>query len=657
MNNLVKELRLCVDEREVWELFQNEKISPDHDALFCDNPIILHNSHRIPSPLNLPINSYGLLIRSVAYLRFRGYLGHINYSGGTYNYISKFQTIWSDWLKEGVINHNGEINKITAEKLNTWLENQIKVNDAATIIDKVRRLTDWQSLMSLLPSVLTNDVLRNYNFPNLAELTKGVKEIQGERKHKEKYPLHLTFPIIQEAINYIENYTNDIMVLMELKTHLGAPEVNDSTRESRIMYFFRDTSHTFREPKLNKLQELCKIYTRTKYLEWKKNKTKAMPGEGPITIVNEAVRRWTGANLIILGLFTAGRSQEITLQPRNIVTPKTRYHEIDQGYRFSRIIWKTARNGKLLEMPIPPIAHTAYNNLCRFSELYDGKKTGELIIEEYNKSGKRTNLRMTYILKNFAIWVHGKGGPNFTSHELRHVIASLMTHLNDTNGLLMASKLLGHSSANMTQTYEIQLKNIIIKQMQYMADTSEEFRNTVEEYQAKESLSVLNNVLKPKMEVDENFYGSNKGIMQFSGDIVTNPQKWYEFYKEAILAGELFIIQGATCICAHSLKNPHQMSCQRGINLNDYTGILPQPSACTGSTCSNAIYTEQDAEALMLKQSKSIKDLAPKELQEMAKEWFYVVGDDLQTPDKKIIDEYIADQNRKNKLHNEVING
>lgn len=657
MNDLVKELRLCVDEREVWELLQNEKISPNHDALFSDNPIILPNSHRIPSPLKLPANSFGLIARSIAYLRFRGYLGHINYSGGSYNYISRFQTIWSDWLKEGVVNHNGKINKITAEKLDTWLENQIRINDAVTIIDKVRRLTDWQSLMSLLPAILTDDVLRNYPFPHLAELKERVKDAQGERKQKEKYPLHLMLPIIQESINYLENYTDDIMLLMEQKKHLGSPLVNDATRESRIMYFFRNTDHIFREPKLKKLQGLCKIYTRTKYLEWKKNKTKAMPGEGPITIVNEAVRRWTAANLIILGLFTAGRSQEITLQPRNVKTPKTRYHEIDQGYRFTRIIWKTARNGKLLEMPIPPVAHTAYANLSRFSELYDGKKTGELIIEEYNKSGRRTNLRMTYILKDFAVWVHGKDGPNFTSHELRHAIASLMTHLNDTNGLLMAAKLLGHSSTDMTKTYEVQLKNIVIKQMQYMADTSEEFRNTVAEYQAEESLCVLNEVLKPKMEAGERFYGSNKGLMQFSGDIVTNPQKWYEFYKEAIVAGEVFIIQGATCICAHSLKNPNQMSCQRGINLNDYTGILPQPSACAGSTCSNAIYTEQNAETLMLKQSQSVKDLAPKELQEMAKEWFYVVGDDLQTPDKKIIDEYIADQNRKNKLHSEVING
>lgn len=670
MNNIIDKLRLCVDEHEVWELLKDEKLHPEYDALFGDDPIMLPNHHRILCPANLPKNHFGLMARVVSYLRFRGFHGPINYGGGVLIRMQKYQTIWNDLLAlELVDSQEKDLSSIDNKALDRWLSEQTKSFGAASIHSKVTRLNEWQALSNKLPRFLTSGTIQNHIFPDFKELEDKVKNEQPDRQEgKEKYPLFLMLPILKEAINNLENYTDDIMLLMENQAHLNDTNIHSTSRMTRIKYFFRDTTYLFKEPRLMQYQELCKSFkasikkrwnadAQKLYKQWKEEENEMYDEKpGPRRLINDAVRRWIAANVIILGIFSGGRSQEIVLQPRNIRTPKTRYHELDKGFQFTRIIWKTEKNGKLLQNPMPPLGIKAYHNLSRFSELFDGKHSGELILEDFSKSGKRTRNRMYFLLQYFSVWVHGKDELRLQPHQLRHAIASLVTRLNERNGLMIAAKLLGHRSANMTMEYEAQLKNIIVNQMQYMADTSEKFKEAMQEYNADESLLVFNEKIKPNVAAGEKFYGNAKEFVEYTGEVVNNIETWFQVIEASLTSGEYGIIDCGTHICVHSLKNRHQMACQRGFNLSDYTGVPLQPVACVGSSCANALYTEEQAKAIN-PGFKSIRELAPKELQEMAKEWFIAVADNIPTPDLQIYEEYKADQQRKYKEDSEAING
>lgn len=671
---IIESLQLCIDENEIWELMKNEKLHPKHDALFADDPILLPNSYKILSPINLPKNSFGLLARILSYLKFRGALGIINYGSGSYSHMGSFRTIWNDFLQLNLVNDEDGINGINTALLNSWLNDQISKHDSKSIIFKTIRFLEWQSAYNKLPRLLCNDAIRYYQFPDTKDLKELVNEAQPARmESKEKYPPPLMWDILQEAIKYIQDYTKDIMHLMEHKQYLGNPEVNATTRFNRIIYFFRKTEHEFKEPRLRGMQKICKEFVRTRdkviwkkwyasaqeqYQRWSDEKLGEPNHYGSNTVLVYAVRRWVAANSLILALFNGGRSQEITLQPRNLKTPKTRYHELDKGMNFTRIAWKTERNGKLITTPMPPIGIQAYRNLCRFSELFDGQKTGEIILEDYNKNGERKTQKMYLLLQQFSAWVHGNNALKLTPHELRHAIASIVTHLDKRNGLILAAKLLGHRSATMTMTYEVQLKNFIVEQIQYMADTSEEFKDSMRDYHAKESLKVFNDKIVPSVENGESFYGPAKSFVEFSGDVIKDKKSWFEVMEDALTSGEYGIIDCGTHFCIHSLKSPHQMSCQRGFNLSDYRDAPLIPSVCVGSTCANSFYTEEQAEAIGTVTFKSIKELAPKELQEVAKEWFILQAECLSSPDQKIYEEYMTDQERKNKKNDkESING
>ena len=415
--------------------------------------------------------------------------------------------------------------------------------------------------------------------------------------------------------------------------------------------FMQSQQHQFKEPMLANMQKICSC---TNLTTWQADKFQDQ--EGPRSIILNAVDRWQAANLIILGFFTASRSNEISRQIRNIQIKKTKYHEIDQGYNFTRISWKTSAKGKIITTPLPPIGLKAYQNLSNHSVLFDGKYTGKLIFKGYNRTSVEHADRMNYVLKKFTHWVHSDQEESLNSHQLRHAMASLMTHLNDHNGLMLVAKLLGHDSLAMSMDYQGQLKNIVLKQLEFIGETNIEVGMSFKEFYEEESMKVLDNTILPGIKNGKVFVGAAKDFVDFSGDIINDIDSWYKFHSDAIKAGEEIIMQGSVCLCIHSTKNPKQMACQRGINVENYIGVPPQISACKGSSCPSSLFTEDACERL-LNQSKSVKDLAPKDLQELAKDWFYAVGDVLDIPDQRILDEYINIKEKKQitKSYKEVI--
>lgn len=648
MDDLIKYLRICSSKNEVWELMKDKKLSPGHEAKFGDEIIILRDSHNFPASTNIPTNDYGLVMRLVSYFRFNGYMGHINYGSGEWKYLGYYLTLWNDLNEIKPISGISEINE---ELIEQWIRSQFnKGIRATTIMVKFHCLTDWINVSSMLPHFLTIDSVMIYDCPSYSELDRKYSKLIVMRNsvggdESPKYPLHLLLPVLQAAIDNIINYTNEIELLMAHRHYLkDLDDPSSYTLDSHTVNFLKKTEHVFQEPSLMALQEYCKNLGK----QWKANP--ATPGKGPRTVISEIVERWQAANLIILGFFTASRSQEISRQPRNIKMPKTKYHEMDQGYKFTRVIWKTARFGKMHTTPLPPLGMQTYRNLSRHSEQMDGEKMGTLQFNTWsNLYSKMHRLRMKYIIMKFSQWVHSKDVPHLTPHQLRHAMASLMNHLNDHNGLMIAAKLLGHDSATMTMTYQAHMETIVLNKINYIANTNKEVAVAFREYEVEGSMQVVNNTIMPALKNGEVMLGPGRGIMQFTGDVVHDPESWFNFYAPAIKDGLYVVSQTPTCLCFRPKNIMGPLPCQRGIKFEDYSNVPVQPAACQGSSCVNSLFTEQNCEMLK-NQTQSVKDLAPDDLREMASEWFSVVGDGLEIPDKKVIAEYEEALKKKKKV-------
>ncbi len=651
MFNISKEICRCLNEEELIKLLKNTRISPNIETTFSDKKLIFYDSHYNLSSIDLPANDFGLAAKVVSSLKFHGYLGHQNYGGGALAHLRKYGTLWNDFNRLRDIN---SFRQIDSELIELWIRNQLDQNlNPTSIMRKLNRLIDWQNASPYLPEFLLLDFVNIYECPSYLELKNKYDFVIRNREEnsnfdKSKYPLDLLLQILKEAIIYIENYTKDIELLMENREYL----LSKGRKSCHIIHrFMQSQDYEFQEPTLANMQKNC---SSTNLGTWQHDKFRDR--EGPQGIIYNAVDRWQAANLIILSFFTTSRSNEISRQIRNIEIKKTKYHEIDKGYNFTRISWKTNAMGKIITTPLPPIGLKAYKNLSKHSVLFDGKNTGNLLFKCFKLNSSQHTERMNYVLKKFTYWVHDDEEQVLTSHQLRHAMASLMTHLNDHNGLMIVAKLLGHDSIAMSKDYQGHLKNMILKQMEFIGETNTEVGMSFKEFSQEESMRVLDNVILPAVKDEKLFVGAAKSFLDFSGDIINDVDSWYQFHAEAIKAGEEIIMQGSVCICIHSTKNPNQMACQRGINVENYAGIPPQISACKGSSCPSSLFTEDACERL-LNQSKSVKDLAPKDLQELAKDWFYAVGDVLDIPDQRILDEYISIKEKKQvtKSYKEVI--
>jgi integrase len=491
----------------------------------------------------------------------------------------------------------------------------------------------------MLPHFLSFNKAMVYDCPSYSELQDKHDRESTQNWDKIddndiKYPLHLLLPILEESIKYVSIYTDDIEEMMEQQRYFNETSLTNYHLNNRISQFMKNTENCFKEPNLVALQAYCRTLRST----WKPyNK---FPEKGPRTVISEVVQRWQAANLIILGFFSASRSNEISRQLRNIRTPKTKYHEIDKGYNFTRVIWKTSRHGKLHTTPLPPLGMQAYRNLSCHSEQTDGESTGTLQFTDWLKLNNKMHAdRMGYVLKIFSHWIHGEDKPHLAPHQLRHAMASILNHLNDRNGLMLVANLLGHKSVSMTLTYETQMKTIVLNQINHMANTNEEIAVAIREYEEEESLKVLNETIMPDLDQGKVFLGPAKSITQFTGSIVNDPESFFLFHSQAIKDGQLIITQTPVCVCVRTTHNTSQMACQRDIKFEDYSNVPVQPAACKGSVCSNSLFGEQNCEMLM-EQTQSVKDLVPADLREMASQWFFVVGDGLDMPNQKIIAEY-----------------
>jgi hypothetical protein len=226
-------------------------------------------------------------------------------------------------------------------------------------------------------------------------------------------------------------------------------------------------------------------------------------------------------------------------------------------------------------------------------------------------------------------------------------MAFLIGQLNDRNGLELAMMMLAHKSDKMAMTYQNHNKTLVMNALSHIASSSEDLRSALEECQSEDSERIWNEVIVPNLEEKEPMYGPIakrlfKNVV-FTGhindDFKSAVNNVANYGLEMIRQGRMAVIQTPTCLCIHDLTQPEKMQCQRGIKADDFEIAPVMPAACVGSICGNSLYTSQNVEVLK-SQTDALIEQVPDDLKERLGEWLFYVGDGLEDPRQKIINEY-----------------
>jgi hypothetical protein len=246
--------------------------------------------------------------------------------------------------------------------------------------------------------------------------------------------------------------------------------------------------------------------------------------------------------------------------------------------------------------------------------------------------------RLRDIIRNFSQEVNGEDAPALNPHQLRHAMVSIITLLNDVDGLTLAAMLTGHTSFKNTIDYTQQLRTMIHRQFQYLADQNTDLEEAVIEYEESISIKVLDEKVAPKIREGKHFFG-NAAHYVSSGNIIRNVEADIAVHEAQIKQGQASLRDLGYAYCWHDAISIERTPCQRGFDTN-YDGILPiMPVACIGSECKH-YFKDEDQVAAMMESANQLKACAPEDLQERAGEWLYVINNGLSETDTKMVEKY-----------------
>jgi len=627
-SNYLDKLKSCASPEEVYKTMNGMSYPGSSGSRFEDQYILLPNATNGFFKMVPPAGIVGLALRTILFLKLSGDMGKIPLRSGKSSYARDlFTTIY----EMGELVDISKPDDITNFSLDIYIESHInKGNDSATIMDKMRKLQDWSLCSDFLPYFLR----LNKIYFSESEKYKLLEETFKKEKNSKRrigsvnppYPLSKLKKIVSQAIYYIENYGEDSMVAAKIYSDSCKDGATAMVARRKAVESYRSSSHVFKKPALRDMNKHC--------LKLESNSYQPMPAldkkTGPLMDLVKSVRELQESCVIVILMVTAMRKQELALLERYPEVDKTEYHDLDESYSLTRIVYKTSatEDGEGLTMPIPLIAAKAIRLLSELSEIMDGKKTGPLNLSDItfdveNISSPRINKLINHFCKRIDI------DEPPTPHQFRHAMAFSVAHMNDKNGLELARLFLGHKSIEMT--------------LRYLGHFNTMVKQAVQEFRENESMGLLD-VIVEQIENDIPMVGPvAKRMMQgnmFVGNITDEfKDTLTRSLRILVETKRLAIIQTPTNLCFHDLAKPDQMLCQRGFSITDFTGIDVVPSACEGSACGCSLYTKQHVEALK-KQKKILLKEYPEELRERLLWMTRYANDGLQNHDTKIIDEY-----------------
>lgn len=614
-----EKLKKCLSADDVWRLMSGRTYRGT-ESCFEDSGITFRpgtpGKPQIRFNFNLENDTLELALRVFVFLKLDGRLGKLPQNTGkssvagtmreTLTQLEKLQPKLTDTTD------------ISEKDIRNYMQSNTEKDQRNTTFDaKLRRLIEWGTYSDLLfPPFLR---FNSHTLLGLEEYSSFKKDLLLEREdnylvgsRREPYDLREMKKLIKFSMDYIENYTEDVLFAIELyqnslpNSYPDRPTYDWESKEYRkqkkiknehqyryVYNTLKGSSHVFTEPSLKKLKHAIEATKSKHYYENKvtKNGLKSVyQGRS----VSNAVKPLSDCHAVLEGccvaiilLTTAMRGSElIALKKDPEIKADT---EADERYRLSRMIYKTSasEDGEKHTIPIPEITKIAIQTLAKIANKrgIDHEMLilgGDLPRPILTADTHSLNSKIARVAE-----LAGTKKPP-TSHDFRHAMAFMVARANGQEGVELAKTLLNHDSYIMT--------------LKYLGHYNTILKEALRERYSDESYEMVEQIASSVKNGEKLFGAKGERLMpghQFVGSIAG---EFVEFLTETLHSlidtGKLLIIQTNLCFCMHDLTKPEEMDCQRGFNITDFTGEQPMPSRCTGGSCGNAVFTEANMEDL-----------------------------------------------------------
>ncbi|MCG3714319.1 site-specific integrase [Aliarcobacter butzleri] len=614
----------CNFEEEIFNLLKDEVFPDSDNSKFSDD--ILRFKTSTSEYMNLYPRLDGitnLAFKTILLLKLHGHIGVSPKNSGIRAYANTLSQI----IRELFTDVKEELNEITPIKFIESLRIVSERIKAKTAQDYIVKINDWITFANpLLPYILRIDErLTNQNdllirikekaFTEHREYINGVGGIKSKL-----FPLQDTKNLMKKAIDYIENYSEEILSIVPI--FLNRKEnYNDYQERKHIVEHFKKVDYIFKEPKLKKFQEDC-----FNLLSHKVQK--------PAIKLLSSIRHLEGACIFIALTLTGYRASEFVKIERFPI-----FKEEEHPF-LSRIVTKTSINGKPenIEMPIPSIARKAIEIISKLTALRDGKKKGDLLLNSWeNKNvnnvivaSQRLSLAIKFFCKEYNI-----SSP--TPHMARHTMAFLIVYFSEGDSLELAKLFLGHKSITMT--------------LRYLGHFNRIYQEAISEFEFDEAKYHAKQIANEIRYGNRTYGKTGERIIQaqFSGIYVEEFADLLETgLIEMVKLSQYVILSTPYCYCIHDKSTTNIMPCQKGINYTTFENpvdFIPLTGRCKPSSCDNALFTEAD---ILRIQSNQLADSIPEEFKKRISKNIYFINDcgldELDTSFQKIIKQYNQDQ-------------
>lgn len=622
-DNYIDELKFCVTSKDVYKLMEGKIYVDSNNSSFEDSQISLISRNKAYMNTNFELKGmYGLALRVLTFLKLDGKLNGKPLGSGTTRYVSQLRFVLREFseIKPDIKSfHEIDLNFIK-------LYLNIKKNESPILIkERLLKFIEWIAFANkYLPPFLrlninifsaSDEFKQLENKAKIQREERGIKELI--KKSDDLYSFIKLKKILKSAIDDISHLYEDALQITDIVVKSKNNKIVKNSHEFLFNYFVK-TKYKMKSKELTDIQELC--------IKQHNSGLNSSSIKGFKSILTNFVDNMEAACAIVI-LFTTGmRSGELVSLNRNLKIVENEYLSLE------RLVFKTAshNNGDELEIPIPKITKTALILLSKITEIKEGKKNGQMIVTSIKSlvvnpsSGIVRKLLIKYVNK-----VGIDTCPRV--HQLRHAMAFLIAYSDDKSGLELAKVFLGHKSIMMTLHY-LGHYNLILK-------------NAILELQEKESKTLVEKIVneikdgrKIYGEKGDKLIGNHHFLGSYSDDLADLLQK---SLIELIKSGKLAILQTPVCICIHDLTKIDEMSCQRGLNINNFLGARPIKSRCSAENCVNSLFTESAVRKL----KENDIDL---ELRErlMKNTYFADSGGFDNDPYQKIINKYDKDQKK-----------
>lgn len=637
LDTYLDQLPLCASPEEVWHLMSGREFPNSDGTKFEDEILYLQISARRFQSVVPPEELIGLAYRTMLYLKLEGVFGKIITGSGVYTVGSKLERVIRELSTYGKIEVPSDISSMMLDKHIEAESNRGK--NVTSTYAELYNLEQWAQHSHRVPFFLRLN--ENLFDDSLAwkELVHK-KSIQNRNYYNgiggtsEPYPLDQLTTIVGEAIDYIDEFSEDCLIAAHMYKEIKVLNFTDNANKMRACKHLRSNKHRYKEP----FMKLVQVHA----LKLKSNNWRAIPhkvGYGPFRAAQHAIRKLQGACLIIVLMLTAMRKGELNTLERYPEIEKMSHHELDGSVELARIIHKTSlsKNGEPLKMPVPNIVLKAVYLLSELSEINDGERKGYLnfstFIQERNDHHEG---RVNVLIHEFC---DGLQIDAPTSHQFRHAMAFIVAYMNDAHGIELAMTMLGHKSIEMTKKYLGQYKLLVQKTFDAMYEENEAIREVYEELKERMDADALEKIITEIEQGNPMVGPVVRRISQFSGSLTNDAKVFFSKSLRLVVEKGMFAVtQFPTHFCIKDLTDPAQMACQIGLNREDYIGAPVVPSQCEPK-CGHRLYTGENI-GMLKELTDEVEEAYPDELRERLSQCTYFDAESFTSPFTQYIEEY-----------------